>query len=290
MALARTLTFDEVRVCRRRRYGKARHAPSLIAVSVPRQMFDAWPPARRMVTAVLRGTRLALRAIVRACIIVVLASCAATGSYLGARTPPKGTETVGLVTRLSVGRNAVPFPQADLTVAYSPTDDLSVHVRAMILSFGGEGIVRWRFLQTGRWHVALAPAVALTYWPASRGDEYTSYMGLRGGANVLARLNVLASIDLGAADLDLAAFGGVARNVETAVPAADDAPYVDFHYQMQGLIAIGGGALGVTVRSPGRSFHPAIEWMRFIAREATFADAPVFRPADVWTLTLTWER
>jgi hypothetical protein len=228
---------------------------------------------------------------VRFFIIVVLAGCAATGTYLGARTPPKGTATVGTVMRISAGRVAPPFPQADVTAAYSPTDDLSVHLRAMLTSFGAEAIVRWRVVRAGRWHVSLAPGAAMTYWPASRGvEEDASYVELHGGANVLARLNVLASIDLGEADLDLAAFGGVSRNVESAVPAGDDAPYVDFHYQMQGMIAIGGAAFGVTVRSGHRSIRPAIEWMRFISRESSFADAPAFRAANIWTFTLSWER
>lgn len=202
-----------------------------------------------------------------------------TGTYVGARTPRAGTVKVGVVTRAAVGRNAVPLPQADLIASYSPTDDLSLHLRAMLTSLGIEALVRARVVHTGRLHVALAPSVGVAYWPASKGEEEDpSYVSLGASANVLARLSVLASIDLGGGDLDLAAFGGVSRIVECAVPAGDDAPYAVFNYETQGVVTIGGAAIGVTVPSSSGTVRPGIEWMRFAGHQ------------DVWTATLTWER
>jgi hypothetical protein len=238
---------------------------------------------------VAAGTRVAVPVRVRVILVVLFAGCAMGGSYLGARTPAAGTTTVGIVTRFAGGRNAFAFPQVDFTASYSPSDDVSLHVRAMLVSLGAEALVRWRIVHAGWLHVALAPSAAVGYWPATRGDEEDTAQNLGPGANVLARLNVLASIDLGEADLDLGVFGGVSRMVEDAVPAGDDWQYAWFNYEMQGVVAIGGGALGLTIPSRGRMFRPAVEWMRYIDRETAPAAAPAFRPENLWTVTLSWQ-
>lgn len=213
------------------------------------------------------------------------------GTYVGARTPPRGTTRVGVVTRFTGGHNALPLPTADLIASYSPTDNTSLHVRALLLSFGGEALARWRFFHTDNVHLALAPSFAAALWPSSSGtEEEADYKALGNGANVLARGNFLFSTDMGGgADLDLAGFAGVSRITRVAVPAGDDAPYAVYNYEMQGTVIVAGGAVGVSQPTSRGPFRVAIEWMRFVTREAHGPDAPKFEPRNLWTLTLTWE-
>jgi hypothetical protein len=107
---------------------------------------------------------------------------------------------------------------------------------------------------------------------------------------MLARASVLASFDLGGADLDLAGFGGVSRLLEAAVPAGDDASYAVFDYEMQGVVAVGGAAVGVSVPIAKGVVRPGIEWMRYASRIDASAAAPAFRPENVVTFTLSWQQ
>jgi len=196
-----------------------------------------------------------------------------TGTYLDARTPPAGTVTTAVLTRSAAGRNAATFPTVEAAASYSPSDDTSLHVRSMLASLGAEVAARWRFVHSGPLHLALAPSAAFSYWPASRGhEEDLDYQSLGPGLNLLTRLNVLATIDLGAVDLDLAGFAGISRLPEMAVPAGDDAPYAFFNYEMQGVVPVAGAAIGL-----GRKIRPTLEWMRFIGHE------------NVWTVTVVVE-
>ena len=225
--------------------------------------------------------------------LVVLASgCVMTGTYLDARTPPRGTFKMAYITQGAGGRNAESFPSMDVAAGYSITDDISVHARTRLTSLGGEAAVRWRFLQAGPAHLALAPSLALGMWPASRGvEEDTNYQRLGPGLNALARLSALATFDLGGGDVNLAAFAGVSRLPENAVPAGDDAPYAFFDYEMQGVVTIAGGSFGFGFPGHGGWIRPAIEWTRFITRNVDAGSGdPPFRPDNVWTVTVTFEQ
>lgn len=213
-----------------------------------------------------------------------------TGTYLGARTPQAGTTSTGWVMRLAAGRNILPLPQLDATGAYSPTDDLSLHLRGLLANAGVEGLLRWRFVNSGRLHLALAPAIAASLGQISRGTPgEDDYQDGPWSANLLGRTSLLATIVLDQADIDLAVFGGVARNLAASELEGDEWPYAEFAFEQQGVIAIGGAAIGLAFPASGGQ-RVSVEWMRYLDRWASPGDAPAHAAADVWTVSFAWSR
>lgn len=221
---------------------------------------------------------------------VLATGCLMTGSNLGARTPPAGTQTYGVVTR-GVGNSDMFAPQLDLTAAHAVTDDLALHARLLVMAAGVEIAARYRFLASRRVHLALAPSAAAAYRRASRGTE-DDEEDLGPDADLLGRISLLVTLDAGAFDVDVAGFGGISHLVESSAPPGDAVPYGVWQhlYAHQGTAWIGGAALGLGVDTGTWRVRPSVEWVRSIARHAAPAAAPMFERVDVWSFSVAWER
>jgi hypothetical protein len=222
-------------------------------------------------------------------VVMVLgcAGCPMTGTYLGARTPPAGTLRVGAVVRAD---DVLKFTQGDLFVTYATSDDTNVHLR-FLMTLGGELGMRWRFLHAGRLHLAIAPTATAQLWRRSYGDQEDGGTTGALGANVLARASLLATVELGDVDLNLAGFGGVYRGIPEGAPPGDAWAYAEWSYEMQGLISLGGAAAGVGFPLGAGELRPSIEWMRFATKHRNAgADDPAFSARDVWTFSIAWDR
>jgi hypothetical protein len=140
-------------------------------------------------------------------------------------------------------------------------------------------------------HLAIAPSIAVAYRRASRGSE-DDEEDLGGDADALGRMSLLATLDLGSFDLDVAGFGGMSRLVESSSPPGDAVPYGlwRFLYEQQGTAWVCGAALGISFDTGEGRVRPSVEWSRSIARYAAPADAPAFAATNVLSFNVAWER
>ena len=221
----------------------------------------------------------------------VLAGCPATGTYLDAKTPAAGTAATGFVVRPALGKHGMPFPPLDVTVAYSPTDDLALHLRALLLNLAVELAPRWRFAHTDGTHFAIAPSLVVGMGSRDVGNAGEQDFEAHTTANVQGRLSLLSTIRVtDYADATFAAFGGFSRIARQGDLEGDEWPYAQFGYHYQGLISTAGAAIGIAVQGEKFRVKPTLEYARYLERHDAASDAPPFVPNNIWTLSIAWER
>jgi hypothetical protein len=193
--------------------------------------------------------------------------------------------------RPAIGKQVMPFPQFDITAAYSPTDNVAVHIRALLVNLAVEVAPRWRFMQSDGLDLAVAPSFVVGLGHRDRGNWGDDDHATEEAATFQGRLPLLATIRMNDyADAMLAAFGGFSRIPRQGQLEGDEWPYAEYAYRYQGLVSIVGAAIGLAVQGDTYRVKPTLEWARYVRRHDAASDAPAFERNDIFTLSIAWER
>jgi len=155
----------------------------------------------------------------------LLAGCTSVATLQGARPIEPGTRSWQLGTSVQYGSSAasaglgVPLPQVDVGWRHGLTPDLDWGIRAYVLGIRGD--LRYRFAQSGNWHFAAQPGLALAGLPVP------TYLVM----NVDLDMPVLAEVVIGRrASLTLAG-RGLAREHVAWLSSSDSGSGVSGRYE-----------------------------------------------------------
>lgn len=195
------------------------------------------------------------------------------GNYHTARTLDKGTSQVGMTFSSTtyevpdendntVARFTLPNLIPELTYHIGVADNVEVGGRAALGSFGLELDAKWRFFQSDKLHLAIAPALG--------------YQGLVIVQGTTVRLPGILTYELNEHfAFNMAVFGSSTK----WEPVDTDSDFDNFN----GTLGATGAAFGFDIRGETLSIRPAVEFTRYVA---DFSNGDSFEPFNTINLLI----
>jgi hypothetical protein len=173
-----------------------------------------------------------------------------TGSYHSARTLEPGTSSVGLtlgINQISTESGSITLPTVlpEITFHTGVAENMEVGGRIALAALGIEGDFKYRYLKTGRLHLAMDPAIG--------------YQGLVFMKGVTFGLPMIGTLDMSKNfSLNGALFGRYAHY------SASDSSLDDAVKNIFGDALMVGGAFGPDIRGETFFIRPMVEYARVI--------------------------